>query len=179
MPSALAKARPSRLFRLPMLVSRTWIFIGIGELLKRNIVPLISVLGLIIGAISFYDFNHFLSGTRQMTYAIVEIENKESEHLSFLTTYIIPLICFNFESNRYVIVLLLLLIIIGIIYIRTDLYYANPTLAILGFRIYKVKLERNDISKSNVILISRKKLFLRDFVSYKKLDEKIFYSYKN
>lgn len=120
-----------------------------------------------------------MSGTRQMTYAIVEIENKESEHLSFLTTYIIPLICFNFESNRYVIVLLLLLIIIGIIYIRTDLYYANPTLAILGFRIYKVKLERNDISKSNVILISRKKLFLRDFVSYKKLDEKIFYSYKN
>lgn len=164
---------------IPMYWGNDWIFIGIGELLKRNIVPLISILGLIIGAISFYDFNHFLSGTRQMTYAIVEIENKESEHLSFLTTYIIPLICFNFESNRYVIVLLLLLIIIGIIYIRTDLYYANPTLAILGFRIYKVKLERNDISKSNVILISRKKLFLRDFVSYKKLDEKIFYSYKN
>lgn len=114
-----------------------------------------------------------------MTFAIVEIENKESEHLSFLTTYIIPLICFNFESDRYVVVLLLLLIVIGIIYIRTDLYYANPTLAILGFRIYKVKLERNNISKSNIILISRKKLSLGNFVSYKKLDEKIFYSYKN
>ena len=164
---------------IPIYWGDDWIFIGIEELLRRNIVPLISMLGLIIGAISFSDFNHFFTGTRQMTYAIVELENKESEHLSFLTTYIIPLICFNFESDRYVVVLLLLLIVIGIIYIRTDLYYANPTLAILGFRIYKVKLARNDISKSNIILISRNKLSLRDFVAYKKLDEKIFYSYKN
>ena len=40
---------------IPMYWGNDWIFIGIGELLKRNIVPLISVLGLIIGAISYVN----------------------------------------------------------------------------------------------------------------------------
>lgn len=35
---------------IPMYWGDDWIFIGIGELFKRNTVPLISIFGLIIGA---------------------------------------------------------------------------------------------------------------------------------
>ncbi|WP_110312175.1 anti-phage protein KwaA [Dysgonomonas alginatilytica] len=154
-------------------------FIGINYLFSRNIVPFICIIALIIGAFSFYDFNHKLKGTPELAFKITEIENIDYEHLTFLTTYIIPLVCFNFDSVRYELVLLIVLIIIGIIYIRTNLYYANPTLAILGFRIYKVTGDFVRIgTRNNIVLITRDKLDKSDRVKYIKLDPNIFYAKK-
>jgi hypothetical protein len=70
-------------------------------------------------------------------------------------------------------------VVIGMIYIRTDLFYANPTLAILGFRIYKVKgLFRND-ERDNIILITRDELHFNDYIKYITVDTRIYYAKKN
>lgn len=99
------------------------------------------------------------------------------EHLTFLATYIIPLITFDFEKERYVIVLAVLLIIMGVIYIKTDLFYANPSLALLGFNIYKLNVSiTGGVNKSGIILITRRQLKENDMVSYIVLDERVYYS---
>lgn len=155
-------------------------FVDIGYLLSHNIVPIICVFALIVGGLSYYDFNHQITGTLELSFKINEIENIDYEHLTFLTTYIVPLVCFNFENLRYEIVLAILLIVIGAIYIRTDLFYANPTLAILRFRIYRVSgTFRNKEIRNNIVLICREKLNLNDRVKYIKIDEKIYYAYKD
>lgn len=65
------------------------------------------------------------------------------------------------------------------IYIRTDIFYANPSLALLNFRIYKVKgLFRSGEMRENRILITRDKLDIGDNVKYLKLDERIYYALK-
>lgn len=114
-----------------------------------------------------------------MSFKIIQLENIEYEHLSFLTTYIIPLICFSFDNMRYVYIFIILLVVIGMIYIRTDLFYANPTLAILGFRIYKIKGLFRNSERENIILITREELFLDDYVKYIKVDNRIYYAKKN
>lgn len=120
-----------------------------------------------------------MKGTPELSFQIKEIENIDYEHLTFLTTYIIPLVCFQFENLRYIIVFVILLIVIGSIYIRTDLFYANPTLAILQFKIYKVSGEfRNGETRNNKIIISKDKLSKDDRVKYFKLDERIYYASK-
>ncbi len=48
--------------------------------------------------------------------------------MTFLTTYIIPLVCIDLTKIRYVIVLVVLLVLIGFIFVRMDLYCGNPTL---------------------------------------------------
>ena len=114
-----------------------------------------------------------------MSFELKEIESIEYEHLTFLTTYIIPLVCFNFGSLRYIVVFVILLFVIGCIYIRTDIFYANPSLALLNFRIYKVNgLFRNGEMRENRILITRDKLDSGDNVKYLKLDERIYYALK-
>jgi len=85
---------------------------------------------LIIGLYSFLDFSKQLKGATQIPFKITKIEGIDYEHLTFLTTYIIPLVCFNFIDLRYQTVLVALLVLIGIIYVRTDLFYANPTLGL-------------------------------------------------
>ncbi|MEJ5049460.1 anti-phage protein KwaA [Chryseobacterium culicis] len=165
--------------KIPCYLENDFEFVGIKYLITNNIIPLSCVIALIIGLFSFIDFNYQVKGTPELSFKISEIENIDYEHLTFLTTYIIPLVCFQFENIRYVIVFLFILSVIGIIYIRTDLFYANPTLAILQFRIYKVEGQfRNGETRKSRILITKEKLSINDRVKYFKLDDRIYYASK-
>lgn len=165
--------------KFPICISKDCSFFGFSLLLSNNIIPLFSFLALTIGFFSYFDFKHQMKGTPELSFKITEVEDIDYEHLTFLTTYIIPLVCFQFENLRYIIVFVILLIVIGSIYIRTDLFYANPTLAILQFRIYKVTGEfRTGEIRESRILISKDKLTKEDRVKYFKLDERIYYASK-
>lgn len=165
--------------KVPVSFSKDSSFVGFAYLLSNNIIPILCLLALLVGGISYWDFTFQMKGTPELSFKITEIENIDYEHLTFLTTYIIPLVCFQFENLRYIIVFIILLFVIGAIYIRTDLFYANPTLAILRFRIYKVTGEfRNGEVRQSKILISKDKLTKDDRVKYFKLDERIYYAIK-
>lgn len=165
--------------KVPTCFTGDCIFVGWPYLLKNNLIPILCLLALLVGLISYLDFKFQMKGTPELSFKITEIENIDYEHLTFLTTYIIPLVCFQFENLRYIIVFIIILVVIGSIYIRTDLYYANPTLAILKFRIYKVSGEfRNGEKRQNRILISKDKLTKDDRVKYLKLDDRIYYASK-
>lgn len=165
--------------RVPFCLSKDCHFVGVAYLLSINVIPLLSFLALFIGLISYLDFLHQMKGTPELSFKIREVENIDYEHLTFLTTYIIPLVCFQFENFRYVVVFIILLIVIGSIYIRTDLFYANPTLALLRFRIYRITGEfRTGEIRTDKIIISKDILKKDDRVKYFKLDERIYYASK-
>jgi len=164
---------------IPVYFGKDWIFVGMSTLIKGNIIPLSCFVLIITGCFSFCDFNHIAKGSRNISQEIIEIQSVECENLSFLTTYIFPLVCFNFDKIRYILVFLILLVVIGFIFIRTSLFYANPTLAILGFRIYRSTLKtRQENDNHNVILISRDKLKKNDHVQYIELDSSIYFAFK-
>jgi len=148
-------------------------FIGFKELAKRNIVAIIAFAFLTYGMLLYKKYKYKFKGTMQLPIRITNIKNINYEHLTFLSTYIIPLVCLDFTKPRYFIVFTVLLIIIGLIYIKTDLFYANPTLSLLGFYIYKVETSHADFP--NAIFISCDKLSKDSKVQYIQLDERIFY----
>lgn len=165
--------------KVPTCFTGDCTFVGWSYLFKNNLIPILCLLALLVGLISYLDFKYQMKGTPELSFKVTEIENIDYEHLTFLTTYIIPLVCFQFENLRYIIVFIIVLFVIGSIYIRTDLFYANPTLAILKFRIYKVSGEfRNGEKRQNRILISKDKLTKDDRVKYLKLDDRIYYASK-
>lgn len=162
--------------KIPLCFCTSFELIEISELLKTNYVSLISLLFLIFGMLVYKKFKFDLEGTTNLPFEITKIESVNYEHLTFLATYIIPLICFDLSSFRYLIVLFFLLIAMGVMYIKTDLFYANPSLALLGFHIYKVNGTFKMGEKENIILLSRGLLSKNQNVSYIKLDDRIFYA---
>jgi len=148
-------------------------FIGWGQIINNNKLALISLFFLILGFIFYARFDYKVSGSTTLPSKIVKIEDVNYEHLTFLTTYIIPLICFNLASARYIFALVFLLIIIGVIYVRTDKFYANPTLAVLGFRLYKVTVQTRLLTKDNIIVIIKGRLSEEDKIRMLDLDEKV------
>ncbi|XEC95682.1 anti-phage protein KwaA [Paenibacillus tarimensis] len=160
---------------IPIYFGEDWIFIGLTTLMKKNIIPLISLFFLIVGLIFISRFNYKISGSKKTPFKIISIQNENYQHLAFLSTYIIPLIAFDLSKIKYVIVLMVLLIVIGAIYIRTNIFHANPSLALLGFRIYKCEGEFRTGQNKDVIIISRQSLMVGMKVSYLELDENIYY----
>jgi hypothetical protein len=161
--------------KIPVYFGEDWVFIGFKKLLLTNVIPFISLLFLILGLACVSRFKYKLEGSMRTPFKITKIENMNYEHLTFLSTYIIPLIAFDLSKIKYAFVLLILLIAIGAIYVKTDMFHANPSLALLGYHIYKVDGDFRTGSRQDIIIISRQKLSLNLKVSYRKLGEKIYY----
>ncbi len=145
---------------IPLCLGEECMFIGFEPLLKKNVVGIVSLIMILVGVGVFQKFKFDLKGTTQIPFQIIKIESINYEHLTFLATYIIPLVTFKLDEIRYLIVLLVLLISMGAIYIKTDMFYANPSLALLGFRIYKVDGSfKSNQTRTNIIVISKSRLF--------------------
>ena len=167
---------------IPITFSKNYTFIGFDEILIRNIIPVVSFIFLLIGIIYYFLFDYRFKGTAPLQIKIEEIKNVNYEHITFLTTYIIPLLSFDISEPRYLVLLFLLLIIIGAIYIKTNLFYANPTLALLGYHIYKITGSRNiEINKDqyiNIIVITKIKMSSNDEIQLSFLSDNIYFGRK-
>ncbi|MCF6338275.1 MAG: hypothetical protein L3J84_10065 [Gammaproteobacteria bacterium] len=124
-------------------------------LLVVNLIPVISIISLIYCLYAYKRFDFDLKGATDIPFEIKKIEGINYEHLTFLATYVVPLISFDFDSGRQMIVLALLLTVMGVIYVKTDLFYANPSLALLGFHIYRVNGDFKTGVRESVILVCR------------------------
>lgn len=160
----------------PICLTSNCQFIGWDELFAKNIITIFCLVGIGIGTWSYFDFSYKLRSSTNMPCLITKVENINYEHLTFLTTYIIPLVCFNFVEFRYQLVLLIIMIVICSIYIKTDLFYANPTLALLGFKIYKIDGSFEDGTREGIILITKNDLKKANRCDYIKLDDRIYYA---
>lgn len=157
----------------PVCFGENCSFIGLELIISKNWIPLVSLSFLLLGVFYYFRFDYRISGSKKLPVKIEKIEDLNYEHLTFLTTYIIPLICFNLTSARYVFALIFLLIVIGVIYVKTDKFYANPTLAVLGYRLYKVTIITRTSKKENVVVITKDRLMESDQIRMLDLDEKV------
>lgn len=155
---------------IPIYWGRDWKFIGWKALWEKNWLAIIAVLFVLVGILFAVQLKRKWSGVTNPPYQIISIKNQNYEYLTFLTTYIIPLICIDLTKIRYVIVLAVLLIVIGMIFVRMDLYYGNPTLALMGYKIYRADIAGVD-APDGVVLISTDHLSKKSSVKWIPIDK--------
>jgi len=141
------------------------------EIGKANVLPLIC-LGLLLASMAcYFRFRYLIAGAQDGPMCIESIEDKNAEHLVFLATYVVPLVGFGLDNVRQMINLGITLCLLGALYVRTNLFYANPTLALLGFRIFNVTFKDGP-----AILIANTSLEKGDSVNVLKLDRNIYFA---
>lgn len=148
-------------------------YVGSQVLAGRNVLPLISLFFILVAWFCYYRFKYRIRSSVGLPVVASKVEDLNYEHLTFLTTYIVPLICFNLDNTRYVVSLFLLLAVIGQIYVKTDKFYANPTLALLGFRLYKF-----DVGGISKVMITTERICENDKVVFATIDEKFVFGRK-
>lgn len=143
----------------------------LAVIVQDNYLPAICLLLLGISVFFYLRFRFLIDGANDGPKVIHEIEDKGAEHLVFLATYVIPLVGFGLENIRQSVNLGITLCLLGAIYVKTNLFYANPTLSLLGFKIFSGKLEGRD-----VILISTEEIESGDAINFIPLDKKIYFA---
>lgn len=138
-------------FRYEMWKSDLDFWINVYCVLSSNILSCLAFTFLLLGVVFLFQLRYQVKGTLDLPKKIRAIKNLNYEHLTFLTTYIIPFIAFQLGDVRNTIIFIFLLVVIGAIYVKTNLFYSNPTLALLGYHIYQVETE----TEKDLILIAQ------------------------
>lgn len=123
---------------IPVYLGKDWEFIGLCAFLRKGVaIPAICGILILLNIPFLMWLYKWTKGTRIGPVTEAKFQNVSSNVMSFVASYFFPLVSFNIGTTwRHVVVLTLLFIIIGIIYIKADIYYCNPTLLIFGFRTY-------------------------------------------
>lgn len=122
----------------------------------------------IVGLLRFKDLTY---NDKSKILQVTNYKSMNYEDLSFLATYIIPLMCFELENYKSLLVFILLIKMLSKIFVKSDLYYTNPTLILFNYHTFEVELEDN----SKYILIIKGNIKKDDVIKYITIDEYIIY----
>lgn len=111
------------------------------------------------GILTFWYLKSCLRSTPDKPITIVNAQKTNEYCLEYLAAYIIPLACFDLSDYKKFIVFMIFYLLIGKIYIRTNLFCTNPTLAFLGYDVYKVTLKNdNSTLEKEILAFSRQEI---------------------
>lgn len=71
---------------------------------------------------------------------VVEVEREDERVLAFTSGYVVPVVValFSGDDLASLVATIALVLLLVVIYVRAGMYHLNPTLAVLGYRLYKV-----------------------------------------
>ncbi len=148
-------------------------FIGKENILKNNIFTIILLVLSVISLSLTKVINHSRKGALCPSYKITSVKNENYEVMTFIATYIIPLVCINLTEIKFFIIFLLLVITLGVIVTKMDLYMANPTLALLGYKLYSIEVAGEP--NKTYIVITKDIINKDDNIEWKSLDNERWY----
>lgn len=126
-------------------------------LLNWNLIGVFIVL-----LVTIITFIVSIFGNRKLTIdrvKIINISNKTNDYYAqYFSMFILSLLGFSFLNLVDIIVFVLILLVLGIVYIKNGLFYINPTLNLLNNYIYVVDYESNGKIIRDKIVLYKKKL---------------------
>ena len=145
------------------------------QAIVNNVIPLVCIILIFLGVIGYIFFLDSLNNAKNLPVEVEKCESVNYENLSFLATYIIPLVCFPMETVREVFVMFSVIIVIGCIFVKTNLYYTNPSLVLLGFNVYKVTCKSENAFGTGIVII-KGKLNVKDSIKYMALSDNVYFA---
>lgn len=135
------------------------------------LMSLVGVLGLIL-TIRNMKRRVFKDG---FTGKILEIENKNSDVILYLFTYLALLSFSDMSKTENVIILSTFLIITYRIYVDSNMLIVNPVLGFFKYSIYQVSYEKNGVVKKGMIITSSSDVNINVCLNMLALDKNLFY----
>lgn len=119
----------------------------IGVFIKENriliVVMILCLIWIIAAVISYFSFSVFKWTDKKRGYEIKDVQEEEDASLNFFMTMIIPLLIDDVYTLQGALTFAIIVVLMCALLERTKLFYANPVLSLLGYRIYKFSFVDN------------------------------------
>ena len=156
-------------------------FIGFDQLWKNIRVGIVIISTTIVIEIVVYRYlkNLWNHTSKELTVEVVKVEEQNYDTLTFIASFMIPLVSFQLHQLSHWIVLAVLVIVVGVIFCNSKGYYTNPTLALLGFHLYNLSIMTQQVGKGeqkrSIVMISRERLETGSRFRYVKITDEVGY----
>lgn len=139
---------PSLLIRLLLFLSSYFPLTVIIFILMFGQNLIIATTILVLGILGLCGVSLYLFTVRKlnpMGIEIASVRRRDGEAMSYIVTYLLPFLAVPFSSLEKSIGLGIVFLVLGILYVCTDMIHINPMLNLLGFHIYEIELKNGDI----------------------------------
>lgn len=140
---------------------------------------LIIVLTLIVEYLTYRFLKNMWENTaEELSVKVVEVSEENYDTLTFIASFVIPLVSFQFHQLSHWVALMLLIVAIGYIFCHSKGYYTNPTLVLMKFHLYKLTVETQQVEGDNrkhLVMISRKDIEKGTKFRYVKISKEVGY----
>jgi len=137
---------------------------------------LISIIGLIGYKWTFQNLKKVSVNGENVV--IQKIDNKNSESIGYIATYILPFLFQSFNSWYEIFAFIFLMIIIYRIYIHSNLILVNPILS-FKFSLFEVEfIQQNGKIRNGLIIIENQNVGEDDMIKIYEIGFKLFYATK-
>lgn len=122
-----------------------------------NIVAYISIVCLLMGYWSMKVMNNKLEGSpSSLPVTIIKRTDKNQDYINSLASLVtlFAVLMVEYENWRDLLMLIVMLIVIFVCYTQTNLYYSNPIMALLKYKIAEVETKINckELPSGSIVL---------------------------
>lgn len=141
----------------------------------------LSIFLTIIIFIGFYSLKQLLENFKSNInngdlVKIVEVENKNSESIAYISTYIVPFVFQDTNEFLDLVSIFLILILIFFIYVKSDMIVVNPILNI-KYSIYQIEYQKNNIQKKGILISQIEELNKNQEIKINQISKDIYYGH--
>lgn len=83
------------------------------------------------------------------------VRPRDTDVIAYVATYIIPFAALGVETWHERAALIGFFLLVGVLYVRAELFYVNPVLALAGFKLYELETE-----SGRVLLVVTRRRFI-------------------
>lgn len=138
-----------------------------------TVLVFISVTSLIALLLLLRNLTERASESGEIT-KITEVENKNSECIAYLFTYIIPFVFQDSSDPSQLVPIITLMVVTYTIYVNSSMILINPTLS-FWYSLYHVEIESGTNKKKIIILTSERFMEEGDVVKIKRIAHKLYF----
>ncbi len=134
---------PSILTRILLFLSSYAPLAAIFALLFFTRQPIVAIVSTCVAVLGVVGILLYLAVARRLhgvPTMIAERHSRDEEAMSYIVTYIIPFLAVAFSEWQQAVALVVFLVILGFLYVNSNMIHINPTLNFLGYRLYEVTL---------------------------------------
>jgi len=104
------------------------------------IVLVIGLSGLITMGLYFFQFAPRLGSIQER---ITGLQKRDGDVMGYIASYLLPFVAIPFGGWQQGVALLIFVIVLGIVYVNSNMIHINPMLNLLGYHVYEITLEHS------------------------------------
>ncbi len=153
---------------------------SLKEICENNVLPVVLLtcfVWIFLAILPFLNFRIIDWAGKKQGFQLLSFSEKKEAGLNFFMTMIIPLMIDDVGTIQGAATLFIIVIMMFALLSKTDLYYANPVLTILGYHVYRIQFKSNSEFGEKRCLAIVRGSFTQNLgtVEYKVIDDRVLY----